>query len=93
MSDDLYGVFFRDQGVTEYLLAVFDDEATAIEDAGKRGEQAFDDAVEKYADDPDEYPEPLWEDYEGECYVEPISRELADDASYELERGLAVAVR
>ena len=93
MSDELYGVFFRDQGVTEYLLAVFDDEATAIEDAGKRGEQAFDDAVEKYADDPDEYPEPLWEDYEGECYAEPISRELADDASYELERGLAVAVR
>jgi hypothetical protein len=93
MSDELYGVFFCNQGVTEYLLAVFEEEEAAIEDAGKRDEQAFDDAVEKYADEPDEYLEPLWEDYDGECYVEPISRELADDASYELERGLAVAVR
>jgi hypothetical protein len=93
MSDQQYGVFFRDRGVTEYLLAAFDNEAAAIEDAARRDEQDYDAAVERHADEPDEYPKPLWEDYDGTCYVEPISPELADDASYELENGFAVVVQ
>jgi hypothetical protein len=93
MSDQQYGVFFRDQGVTEYLLVAFDNEEAAIEDAARRDEQDYDAAVERHADEPDEYPEPSWEDYDGTCYVEPISHELADGASYELENGFAVVVQ
>jgi hypothetical protein len=92
MSDELYGVFFRDQGVSEYLVAIACEEEAAIEDASERDQRAFEEDMEKHADESDEYPEPAWEDYDGMFYVEPISHELADASSYELERGLTVRV-
>jgi hypothetical protein len=92
MNDELYGVFFRDQGVQEDLVFVAEDEETAIEEAGRRDEEAFDAAAEKHADEPDEFPEPVWEDHVGMFYVEPFSRELAEDAEDLLARNMIVQV-
>jgi hypothetical protein len=92
MNDNLYGVLFRDQGVQEYLVFADESEETAERQARRRDEVAFDDAVEKHADEPDEFAEPVWEDYDGMYYVEPISRELAEDAEQMLAGGMAVQV-
>jgi hypothetical protein len=62
MNDDLYGVLFRDQGVQKYLVFADESEETAERRARRRDELAFDDAVEKHADEPDEFAEPVWED-------------------------------
>ena len=90
MNDDLYAVLFRDQGGQEYLVFADDNEEAAIEEARRRDEVAFDDAVEKHADESDEYAEPVWEDYDGMFYVEPISCPLAEDAEEMLARNMAV---
>jgi hypothetical protein len=92
MSDELYGVLFRDQGVKEYLVSVHESEEAAERQARRLDEEAFDDAVEKHADEPDEFAEPEWEDYDGMFYVELISRELAEDAEEMLARNMAVLV-
>ncbi len=92
MNNELYGVFFRDQGVQEYLVFVAEDEEKATEEASRRDESAFDAAVEEHADEPGEAPEPVWEDYDGMFYVEPISRELAADAEDLLACNMAVQV-
>jgi hypothetical protein len=93
MNEQMYGVFFRDQGVTEYLVAAAEDQEAAISEARGRDEVAFDEAMEKHADAPDDFPEPTEEDFDGMHYVEPISRELAEASSYELERNIAVRMR
>jgi hypothetical protein len=92
MNDELYGVLFRDQGVQEHLVFVDESEQAAIDETRRRDEAAFDDAVEKHADEPDEFAEPVWEDYDGMYYVEPISRQLAEDAEEMLARNMAVQV-
>jgi hypothetical protein len=92
MNDDLYGVLFRDQGVQKYLVFADESEETAERRARRRDEVAFDDAVEKHADEPDEFAEPVWEDYDGRYYVEPISRELAENAEPMLACNMAVVV-
>ena len=43
-------------------------------------------------DDDPEAEEPVWEDCVSMYYVEPISRELTEEAREELERGMAVRV-
>jgi hypothetical protein len=63
MSDELYAVLFRDQGGQEYLVFTDENEEAAIDEARRRDEVAFDDAVEKHADDSDEFAEPVWENY------------------------------
>jgi hypothetical protein len=88
VDEQLYGVFFEDSG-SEYLVAVFDDEEEATEDARMRDEAAFEQAVSDAAEPEAEVEQ---EDFEGMHYVESISRELADASSYELERGLTVRV-
>jgi hypothetical protein len=40
----------------------------------------------------DEAEEPDWENYDGLHYVEPVSPELVESASNELELGFAVSV-
>ena len=91
MSDDeVYGVFLMHSG-EEYLVAVAHDEESAYAEAERLDEEAFEKAREEY--DPREpgY-EPVWEDHEGSHRVEAISRELADEAAAQLERGFAVRV-
>jgi hypothetical protein len=90
MNDELYGVLFRDQGVQEYLVFADESEETAIDEARRLDEVAFEDAVEKHADEPDEFAEPVWEDYDGMYYVESISRQLAEEAEQMLARNMAV---
>jgi len=91
MNDEVYGVFFWDHG-KEYLASKDASEEAAIDEARRRAEVAFDDAVEKHADEPEEFAEPVWEDYDGMFYVEPISRQLAEDAEPMLARDMAVLV-
>src|SRR5215217_3023663 len=90
MNDALYGVLFRDQGVQEYLVFADENEEAAIDEARRRDEKAFDDAVEKHADESDEFAEPVWEDYDGMFYVQPVTRQLAEDAEEMLARNMAV---
>ena len=90
MEQEVYGVFFEDSG-SEYLIAVFEDEEEARGYADEEDRAAFERASEDRDDDP-EAREPAWEDCEAMYYVEPISRELADEACEELERGMAVRV-
>jgi hypothetical protein len=92
MDEELYGVLFGDQGVQEYLVSVHESEETAERQAHRCDEVAFDEAVEKHTDEPEEFAEPVWEDYDGMYYVEPIARELAEDAEPMLDRNMAVLV-
>ncbi len=85
MSEEVFGVFFRDQGRQEYLVAVEDNPDDAIEEAQRRDQLVYEQVME-------EGDVPAWEDYDGMHYVEPISPELADQASAQLERGFAVRV-
>jgi hypothetical protein len=80
VDEVMYGVFFEDQGVSEYLVAVYEDEEVAIEAARR-----FDEEM-----DNEEAPEPRWEDFDGVPYVEVIDRSVADEAREQLERGFAV---
>jgi hypothetical protein len=90
MEQEVYGVLFEDSG-SEYLIAVFEDEEEARGYADEQDRAAFERALEDRDDDP-EAEEPAWEDCEAMYYVEPVSRELADEAREELERGMAVRV-
>jgi hypothetical protein len=90
MNDELYGVLVRDQGVQEYLVFVDENQEAATDEARRRDEVAFENAVEKHADESDEFVEPVWEDYDGMFYVEPISHQLAEDAEQMLARNMAV---
>ena len=89
---EFYGVFFDDSMQTTYICGVFDDEQEAEEFAQVRGEAAFDEAVEKHADEPEEFEEPEREDFEGMYYVEPVDPELAEKGRYLAERNLAIRV-
>ena len=91
MEQEVYGVFFEDSG-SEYLTAVFEDEEEASRYADEQDRAAFERAVEDREGDDPEAGEPVWEDCVAMYYVEPISRELADEAREELERGMAVRV-
>lgn len=86
MSDELYGVFFEDQGA-EYLVAVADAEEAAHEEAVHRDEEAFQMAVDAFEGEGEE---PSLEDFERMHYVAPVSSALAEDAREQLARGLAV---
>jgi hypothetical protein len=88
VDEVLFGVFFEDFG-SEYLVAIFDDEEAATEDARMRDEAAFEEAVSDAGETGAEVEQ---EHFEGMHYVESISRELADASYYELERGLTVRV-
>jgi hypothetical protein len=90
MEQEVYGVLFEDSG-SEYLIAVFEDEEEARGYADEQDRAAFERALEGRDDDP-EAREPAWEDCEAMYYVEPISRELAEEAREGLERGMAVRV-
>ena len=90
MEQEVYGVFFEDSG-SEYLIAVFEDEEEASRYADEQDRAAFERSFEDRDDDP-EAGEPVWEDCEAMYHVEPLSRELADEAREELERGMAVRV-
>ncbi len=90
MEQEVYGAFFEDSG-SEYLTAVFEDEEEAGRYADEQDRAAFERALDDRDDDP-EAGEPVWEDCVAMYYVEPISRELADEAREELERGMAVRV-
>ena len=92
MNDELYGVLFRDQGVQEYLVFADESEETAERQARRLDEVAFDDAVEKHANEPDEFAEPVWEDYEGMHYIEPIARTVVEEFQGQLDRGFVVRV-
>ncbi len=83
--NERFGVFFQDQGVWEYLVAVEYDEESTRKEASHLDELAFEKAHE-------DGEEANWEDYDGMHYVEPVSTELAESASFELERGFAVRV-
>ena len=87
MSEEVFGVFFRDQDVWEYLVTVEDDEEAAREEAQRCDERAFQLSIEEGEGDT-----PTWEEFDGMHYVEPISPKLADEASAELARGFAVKV-
>lgn len=91
MIGELYGVFFWDHG-EEYLASKDASQEAAIDEARRRAGVAFDAAVERHADEPEEFAEPVWEDYDGMFYVEPISRQLAEDAEPMLARNMAVLV-
>jgi hypothetical protein len=93
MHEEYWGVFFEDSGTT-YLVAVESTEHDAIDEAERRDEQAFDFAVERYAeeDEPD-YPEPVPEDFEGMHDIAEIEREFAGHAEDLLARNIAVQVR
>jgi hypothetical protein len=93
MSGDMWGVFFEHQGVDTYLVEAYEDEEEAQEAARRLDEVAFDEAVEKHANEPDEFAEPVWEDYEGyegSTYVDPIARTVVEDVQGQLDRGFAV---
>jgi hypothetical protein len=90
MELEVYGVLFEDSG-SEYLIAVFEDEEEARGYADEQDRAEFARTLEDCGDDP-EAREPAREDCEAMYYVEPISRELADEAREELERGMAVRV-
>jgi hypothetical protein len=90
MKQEVYGVLFEDSG-SEYLIAVFEDEEEASRYADEQDRAEFERALEDRDDDP-EAGEPVWEDCVSMYYVEPISRELAEEAREELERGMAVRV-
>jgi hypothetical protein len=85
MSEDMSGVFFRDQGVEEYLVEVYEDEEAAQEAAGAQDQRAFERAMEVGEGDT-----PTWEDYDGMHYVEPIARTVVEEVQGQLDRGLAV---
>ena len=85
MSDKRYHGVFQDQGVWEYLVAVEYDDESAHKEASRQDELAFDKAQE-------DGEQANWEDYDGMHYVEPVSTELAESASFQLERGFAVRV-
>lgn len=90
MHNERYGVFFRDQGVTEYLVAIVEDrEETAHEEAARLDEMAFDKAVDGFEGKGEE---PTREDYTGMHYVEPISAEVAEHTADLLARNIAVRV-
>jgi hypothetical protein len=91
MSEELWGVFFEDSG-REYLVAVFDDEDEASNDAEERDQQQFESALEMDDEAREVAFEPKWEDFEGMHYVEPVSPRLAADAHDMLARGIAVPV-
>lgn len=85
-EEEVYGVFFR-SGAEEYLVATCEVEEDAVEYAGEQDQASFERDIESGEGD-----EPVWEDYDGMHYVAPISRKLADECQYELERGFAVRV-
>jgi hypothetical protein len=87
MSEDMSGVFFRDRGVEEYLVGVYEDEEEAQEAARARDRQAFERVMEEGEGDA-----PAWEDYEGMHYVEPIARTAVEEVQGQLDRGFAVRV-
>jgi hypothetical protein len=86
MTDEyFFGVFYQDRGMQEYLVAIKDDENSAREQASRLDELTFEMAQ-------DEGEEPNWVAYDGLYYVEPVSPELVEFASNELELGFAVAI-
>jgi hypothetical protein len=89
MSEDMWGVFFRGVGddVEEYLAEVYEDEEEAIEAAEARDQLVFEQELEEGGGEI-----PNWEDYEGMHYVEPIARNIVEEAQEELDRGFAVRV-
>jgi hypothetical protein len=87
MSEDMSGVFFRDQGVEEYLVEVYEDEEAAQEAAEEQDQRAFERAMEV-----GEGGTPTWEDYDGMHYVEPIARTVVEEVQGQLDRGLAVRI-
>ena len=86
-----WGVFFDDSGKT-YLVGIGRDETEAYDVARGLDREAFEGAVEKHHDEPDEYEEPDLEDFDGMHYIEEIDEELAEAAVPQLERGFAVTV-
>jgi hypothetical protein len=87
MCEDMSGVFFRDQGVEEYLVEVYEDEEAAQEAAEEQDQRAFERAMEV-----GEGGTPTWEDYDGMHYVEPIARTVVEEVQGQLDRGLAVRI-
>ena len=85
MSEDMSGVFFRDQEVEEYLVEVYEDEEEAQEAARARDQRVFEQVMEEGEGDA-----PAWEDYEGMHYVEPIARTSVEEVQGQLDRGFAV---
>jgi hypothetical protein len=47
MSEDMSGVFFRDQEVEEYLVEVYEDEEEAQEAARVRDQRVFEQVMEE----------------------------------------------
>ena len=47
MSEDMSGVFFRDQEVEEYLVEVYEDEEEAQEAARARDQRVFEQVMEE----------------------------------------------
>ena len=87
MSEDMSGVFFRDQEVEEYLVEVYEDEEEAQEAARVRDQRVFEQVMEEGEGDA-----PTWEDYDGMHYVEPIARTFVEEVQDQLDRGFAVRV-
>jgi hypothetical protein len=83
MEDYVYGVFYSD-GANTYLVAAFDTEREAKDEAQRRAEEAFDAALDRL-DTLDREPE--LEDFLDVFEVEPVERDQVDfDA---LERNIA----
>jgi hypothetical protein len=87
MSEEVFGVFFRDQNEAEYLVAVEGSEEDALEEAQRRDERAYQLAMEEGV-----ALAPTWEEFDGLHYVESVSAGLAADAREQLARGFAVRV-
>jgi hypothetical protein len=86
---EVLGVFFRDRGAEEYLVEAHVDEQEAQEAARARDERAFEQALEEAEQ---EGGEPVWEDYEGMHYVEPVDPTVVERVQEQLDHGLAVRI-
>jgi hypothetical protein len=87
MSEDLWGVFLRDEEVEEYLVGAYEDEEEAQEAAQARDQQVFEQVMEEGEGDA-----PAWKDYEGMHYVESIACTTVEEVQGQLDRGFVVRV-
>ncbi len=91
MSEQLWGVFFRDSG-EEYLVETTQSEGEAHAVAQELDAESFQGALDDYYDT-GVGAEPAWADFDGMHFVEPISEELAAEAAEKLARGHVVRVK
>jgi hypothetical protein len=89
MSDEVWGVFLADGPATQLLVAVFEDEDAAIEDARERAERAWEEEGSVIIDEKAELDLPL-EVFEDQYSVEPVARDLVDFGL--LSRGFAQTI-